>query len=125
MDRCQGHNNVNSIDRRTFWCCCSSARKKIFPNQVKTMFLRVEEIETSPFSGQKPGTSGLRKNVHVFEQPNYTENFVQATLTAGLEGKVKGSTLVIGGDGRYFLNQAIQIIIKISAANGVCFLVTF
>ncbi|XP_076440798.1 phosphoglucomutase-1-like [Babylonia areolata] len=83
----------------------------------------VQKVATKPYEGQKPGTSGLRKGVPVFQQQNYTENFVQATLTAGLGDKLKGSTLVVGGDGRYFLKEAIAIIVKIAAANGVAKLI--
>ncbi len=74
-------------------------------------------IETQPFSDQRPGTSGLRKKVTVFQQAHYLENFVQATFDAlpGIEGK----TLVIGGDGRYYNEQAIQTILKMAAANGI------
>lgn len=78
----------------------------------------IQTVLTKPFQDQKPGTSGLRKKVQVFQQPNYTENFIQAILDAIPEGK-KGSTLVIGGDGRYYNDTVIQLIIKISAANGV------
>ena len=83
------------------------------------MPIKVQKKTTTPFEGQKPGTSGLRKAVHVFEQPNYTENFVDATLTGGLGDKLKGSTLLVGGDGRYFVKEAVQIIIQIAAAKGV------
>lgn len=78
----------------------------------------IQTVLTKPFQDQKPGTSGLRKKVQVFQQPNYTENFIQAILDAIPEGK-RGSTLVIGGDGRYYNDTVIQLIIKISAANGV------
>jgi phosphoglucomutase len=73
-------------------------------------------IETKPFADQKPGTSGLRKRVAVFSQPNYVENFVQSILDS-LEG-IKGKTLVLGGDGRFYNDVAIQKIIKIASANG-------
>ncbi len=73
-------------------------------------------IETTPFADQKPGTSGLRKRVTVFSQPNYVENFVQSIFDS-LEG-IKGKTLVLGGDGRYYNDVAIQTIIKIASANG-------
>jgi phosphoglucomutase len=73
-------------------------------------------IETKPFADQKPGTSGLRKRVGVFMQPNYLENFVQSIFDS-LEG-FKGKTLVIGGDGRYYNDVAIQTAIRIAAANG-------
>nr|GMD24819.1 phosphoglucomutase, cytoplasmic [Ipomoea batatas] len=80
---------------------------------------KVSRVETTPFEGQKPGTSGLRKKVKVFKQPKYLENFVQATFNALGAEKVRGATLVVSGDGRYFSKDAIQIIIKMSAANGV------
>ncbi|KAJ9563575.1 hypothetical protein OSB04_008735 [Centaurea solstitialis] len=80
---------------------------------------KVTRVETSPIEGQKPGTSGLRKKVKVFMQPHYLHNFVQSTLNALSAEKVKGSTLVVSGDGRYYSKDAVQIIIKMAAANGV------
>ncbi|XP_057534320.1 phosphoglucomutase, cytoplasmic-like [Amaranthus tricolor] len=80
---------------------------------------KVSRIETRPFDGQKPGTSGLRKKVKVFAQTHYLQNFVQATFNALTCDKIKGNTLVVSGDGRYYSKDAIQIIIKMSAANGV------
>uniref|UniRef100_A0A0N5C2G7 phosphoglucomutase (alpha-D-glucose-1,6-bisphosphate-dependent) n=1 Tax=Strongyloides papillosus TaxID=174720 RepID=A0A0N5C2G7_STREA len=76
-------------------------------------------ISTKPFPGQKPGTSGLRKKVAEFQQPNYTENFIQCILDGGLGEKKHGSTLVVGGDGRYLCPETVSLIIKISAANGI------
>lgn len=84
------------------------------------MSLSVKRVETKPYEGQKPGTSGLRKAVKVFQQPNYTENFIQAILNS--IHPLPGSVLVVGGDGRYFGKEAVDIIIKIAAANGVSFL---
>ena len=72
---------------------------------------------TQPFNDQKPGTSGLRKKVTHFQQPHYLQNFVQSIFDAAPE--LKGQTLILGGDGRYFNRQAIQIILKMAAANGV------
>lgn len=73
-------------------------------------------ISTTPYSDQKPGTSGLRKRVSVYQQPNYVENFIQSIFDS-LEG-FAGQILVIGGDGRYYNDVAIQKAIRIAAANG-------
>ncbi|MFW5442861.1 MAG: alpha-D-glucose phosphate-specific phosphoglucomutase [Methylococcaceae bacterium] len=78
--------------------------------------MQIDTISTTPFTDQKPGTSGLRKKVTVFQQVNYLENFVQSIFNS-LEN-FQETALVLGGDGRYFNRQAIQIIIKIAAANG-------
>ncbi|CAM6117754.1 unnamed protein product [Calypogeia fissa] len=80
---------------------------------------KVVEVATKPYDGQKPGTSGLRKKVTVFQQEHYLANFVQATFNALPASKVSGSTIVVSGDGRYYSKEAIQIIIEIAAANGV------
>lgn len=82
------------------------------------MSLTIATKPTNAFEGQKPGTSGLRKAVKVFQQENYTENFVQCILSA-MEGDLAGCTLVVGGDGRYFGKEAVGIIIRMCAANGV------
>ncbi|MGK6324896.1 alpha-D-glucose phosphate-specific phosphoglucomutase [Sphingomonas sp. DT-51] len=71
---------------------------------------------TTPFDDQKPGTSGLRKKVRVFEQPNYAENFIQSVFDV-VEGK-QGATLVIGGDGRYLNRIVIQKALRMAAAAG-------
>eukprot|EP00850_Spirogloea_muscicola_P020627 SM000222S06968 [mRNA] locus=s222:7:3491:- [translate_table: standard] len=74
---------------------------------------------TTPFAGQKPGTSGLRKKVKEFQQPHYVANFVQSTFDALPADKIRGCTLVVSGDGRYYSKEAIQIILGVAAANGV------
>ncbi|SOD89118.1 alpha-D-glucose phosphate-specific phosphoglucomutase [Caenispirillum bisanense] len=76
----------------------------------------VQTVATTPFEGQRPGTSGLRKKVKVFAQSHYLENFVQA-LFDSLDG-FSGGTLVVGGDGRYHNRTAVQVILKMAAANG-------
>ncbi|KAG8238089.1 hypothetical protein J437_LFUL012196, partial [Ladona fulva] len=79
-------------------------------------------VATKPYEGQKPGTSGLRKAVKVFQQQHYTENFVQCILNS-LKESLAGCTLVVGGDGRYYGKEAVNIIIKICAANRVSHLI--
>ena len=78
--------------------------------------MNVIATPTAPIPGQRPGTSGLRKKVTVFQQPHYLENFVQAIFDS-LEG-FAGQTLVLGGDGRFYNDVAIQIIVRMAAANG-------
>ena len=78
--------------------------------------MTITRIPTQPIDGQKPGTSGLRKKTTVFMQPHYLENFVQS-IWAGIGG-VKGKTLVLGGDGRYFNDRAAQVVLRMAAASG-------
>jgi len=76
----------------------------------------IRTVATTPFQDQKPGTSGLRKKVPVFQQKNYVENFVQSIFDS-LEG-FEGKTLVLGGDGRFYNREVVQIVIRMAAANG-------
>ena len=78
--------------------------------------MTIHILATTPFAGQKPGTSGLRKKVTEFQQPGYLENFVQAIFNT--LGDCSGQALVLGGDGRYFNRQAIQVILRMAAAHG-------
>lgn len=76
----------------------------------------IRTVATTPFDGQKPGTSGLRKKVTVFSQAHYAENFIQSIFDV-LEGYA-GQTLVIGGDGRFYNAEVVQTAIRMAAANG-------
>ncbi|WP_054308969.1 alpha-D-glucose phosphate-specific phosphoglucomutase [Mesorhizobium sp. 1M-11] len=76
----------------------------------------IRTVATKPFDDQKPGTSGLRKKVPVFQQENYVENFVQSIFDS-LDG-FRGKTLVLGGDGRFYNREVAQKVIAIAAANG-------
>jgi phosphoglucomutase len=80
------------------------------------MTMQVISVPSAPFAGQKPGTSGLRKKVTVFRQERYLENFVQSIFDT-LSGQ-QGQTLVLGGDGRYYNDVAIQTILRMAAAAG-------
>lgn len=91
---------------------------KLISSRTMSAF-KINTVPTKPIAGQKPGTSGLRKKVKVFMTEHYLHNFVQSTFNSLPQDKLKGSTLVIGGDGRYWNKEALQIIIKLSAGNGI------
>ena len=78
--------------------------------------MNVIEVATQPIPGQKAGTSGFRRKTRDFMAPHFLENYVQSIITA--IGGAKGKRFVVGGDGRYYNDQAIQIILKMAAANG-------
>ncbi len=78
--------------------------------------MKIQRIEATPYPDQRPGTSGLRKKVTVFQKPAYLELFIQAIFEVLPERH--GATLVLGGDGRYYNDHAIQIILRMAAANG-------
>lgn len=79
--------------------------------------MNLRTVPTQPFNDQKPGTSGLRKSVITFQQPHYLENFIQSIFDS--LDDYAGQTLVVGGDGRFYNRTAIQIILKMAAANDV------
>ncbi len=82
----------------------------------------VRRIPTTPFEGQRPGTSGLRKKTRIFMQQHYLENFIQSIFNCLREedgADFRKETLIVGGDGRYYNRQAIQTIVRLAAANGI------
>ncbi|KAJ8279074.1 hypothetical protein COCON_G00061400 [Conger conger] len=82
--------------------------------------MKITTVKTKPYTDQKPGTSGLRKRVTVFQNnPHYAENFIQSIISATDPAERQEGALVVGGDGRFFMKDAIQLIIQIAAANGI------
>lgn len=82
--------------------------------------VKISVVKTKPYSDQKPGTSGLRKRVTVFQQnQHYAENFIQSIISVVEPTQRQDGILVVGGDGRFFMKDAIQLIVQIAAANGV------
>lgn len=74
-------------------------------------------VRTTPFPDQQPGTAGLRRKVSVFRQPGYLENFLQAIFDSA--PALRGGRIVVGGDGRFFNRDAIQVLLRMAAANGI------
>jgi phosphoglucomutase len=96
-------------------------------SKLKTMDSgKLVDVPTEPILGMRPGTSGLRKKVEVWQgksesNKHYVENFIQSLLDTAAnenEGCVP-DTILVAGDGRYFNSEAIQIICRVLAANGV------
>jgi phosphoglucomutase len=114
-----------AMTRRVDWSAPAQAYDRLYrdllarapdrPTRTEAA-MSARTVATTPFLDQRPGTSGLRKKVRVFQEPHYLENFVQSVFDT-LEG-FRGQTLVIGGDGRYHNRTAAQLILKMAAANG-------
>lgn len=98
-----------------------------FDDWIFGKYRRMEEgplplvtFATAPYHDQKPGTSGLRKKTYCFEaKPGYLENFIQSIFFSVDLKDRQGSSLVVGGDGRYFNKSAVETIVQMAAANGV------
>ena len=89
----------------------------IIVTQLGTTLMNIEIVSCVPYNDQKPGTSGLRKSVKQFQKQDYLQTFVQAIFNTLPERE--GSTLILGGDVRYFNREAIQVILRMAAANGI------
>lgn len=98
---------------------CGSHRSTKGDRCVSDM-VKITTVKTKPYPDQKPGTSGLRKRVTVFQQnQHYAENFIQSIISVIEPAQRQAASLVVGGDGRFFMKDAIQLIVQIAAANGV------
>lgn len=98
---------------------CGSYRSTKGARCVSDM-VKITTVKTKPYTDQKPGTSGLRKRVTVFQQnQHYAENFIQSIISVIEPAQRQAASLVVGGDGRFFMKDAIQLIVQIAAANGV------
>ena len=82
------------------------------------MALKCVKVATKPFDDQKPGTSGLRKQTKVYMQEHYAENFIQSILSS-VGDRLKGCTLAVGGDGRFYCKEVAEKTIQVCAANKV------
>lgn len=98
---------------------CGSHRVARGARWVSNM-VKITAVKTKPYTDQKPGTSGLRKRVTVFQQnQHYAENFIQSIISVIEPPERQAACLVVGGDGRFFMKDAIHLIVQIAAANGV------
>uniref|UniRef100_A0A8C5FWU4 EF-hand calcium binding domain 7 n=1 Tax=Gadus morhua TaxID=8049 RepID=A0A8C5FWU4_GADMO len=105
------------------WLICSKQLIAQSPGFWAKM-VKITVVKTKPYTDQKPGTSGLRKRVTVFQQnEHYAENFIQSILSVVEPSERQAATLVVGGDGRFYMKEAIQLIVQIAAANGIGHLV--
>lgn len=99
-------------------CCC--IRLDSHFETMDNSPLQVLTVPTAPYPDQRPGTSGLRKKVYVFQsRRNYLHNFIQSIFSSIDLRDRQGSTVVVGGDGRFFNQTAIKVIVQMAAANGV------
>lgn len=89
-------------------------------SQPTATMVKIVTVKTQAYPDQKPGTSGLRKRVKVFQSnANYAENFIQSIVSTVEPALRQEATLVVGGDGRFYMTEAIQLIVRIAAANGI------
>lgn len=90
------------------------------PANPRATMVKIVTVKTTAYLDQKPGTSGLRKRVKVFQgNAHYAENFIQSIISTIEPAERQAATLVVGGDGRFYMKEAIQLILRIAAANGV------
>jgi phosphoglucomutase len=117
--------SAKAFGRPTLGLSTNNYRQRLHPLKVSST---LAEVPTTPIAGMKPGTSGLRKKVEVWQGKDeasnkyYVENFIQClldTAQANNNGKEMLKTLIVAGDGRYFNEQAILIICRVLAGNGV------
>ncbi|EPY83696.1 Phosphoglucomutase 1 isoform 3-like protein [Camelus ferus] len=98
----------------------SSRRVRSGPRKQVATMVKIVTVKTKAYQDQKPGTSGLRKRVKVFQSSaNYAENFIQSIISTVEPAHRPEATLVVGGDGRFYMKEAIQLIVRIAAANGI------
>uniref|UniRef100_A0A8C2KX10 Phosphoglucomutase 1 n=1 Tax=Cyprinus carpio TaxID=7962 RepID=A0A8C2KX10_CYPCA len=101
-------------------CLFKCGRVRLSDTDRCCNMVKITVIKTKPYTDQKPGTSGLRKRVTVFQQnQHYAENFIQSIISTIDPAQRQEGTLVVGGDGRFFMKDAIQLIVQIAAANGI------